>query len=84
MSSVDLSTNGFLWRGEANCVGFPTEMFFPGRGASVKEAKAVCSGCKCRESCLQYALDNHGQIGIWGGTSERERRSIRRLRVKAI
>lgn len=28
------------------------------------------------ERCLQHALDNHPIDGIWGGTSERERRRL--------
>ena len=32
-----------------------------------------------RGECLVYALE-HGKHGVWGGTSERERRTIRRLR----
>jgi len=31
--------------------------------------------------CLDYALVNFERCGIWGGTSERERRRLRRRRV---
>jgi len=30
--------------------------------------------------CLEYALVNHIDHGVWGGTSERERRRILRRR----
>ena len=69
---------------DAACAGVDPDLFFPGRGESTAEAKAVCRGCSCREACLNYALENHEKIGVWGMTSERERRSIRRLRAKAI
>jgi WhiB family redox-sensing transcriptional regulator len=43
----------------------------------VAEAKAVCAGCPVRPECLAFALqrDLHG---IWGATTEDERRLMRR------
>jgi WhiB family redox-sensing transcriptional regulator len=35
------------------------------------------------EECLSYALESREEYGIWGGTSERERRRLRRERVVA-
>lgn len=71
------------WQNLANCLGVDPDLFFPERGASTKEAKAVCQGCTVREDCLQYALANGEKFGIWGGLSERERRRIRRQRALA-
>jgi WhiB family redox-sensing transcriptional regulator len=34
------------------------------------------------EDCLEHALANNEHHGIWGGTSERERRRIRRIRAR--
>jgi len=70
------------WMRRANCLGVDPELFFPERGASTREAKAVCHGCVVRGACLDYALARSEKHGIWGGTSERERRRIR-LRAKA-
>lgn len=52
--------------------------FFPGRGEDVNRAKAVCAACDHEATCLQYALDHGEHHGIWGGTSERDRREIRK------
>jgi len=71
------------WQLSANCLGVDPDLFFPERGASTKEAKAVCHGCVVREDCLEYALANGEKFGIWGGLSERERRRIRRQRALA-
>ena len=68
------------WQRYANCLGVDPDLFFPERGGSTREAKEVCRGCVVREECLQYALDNSEQFGIWGGMSERERRRLRRGR----
>jgi WhiB family redox-sensing transcriptional regulator len=69
------------WQARANCAGVDPELFFPERGVSTREAKAVCRGCVVREECLEYALVHAEKFGIWGGLSERERRELRRRRV---
>lgn len=68
------------WMERANCRGVDPELFYPERGASGADAKAVCQGCVVREECLDHALDYLEKFGIWGGLSERERRRIRRKR----
>ena len=68
------------WQTRANCMGVDPDLFFPERGASTREAKEVCRGCVVREDCLEYALANHIDHGVWGGCSERERRRILRRR----
>ena len=69
------------WMDLGNCLGVDPDLFFPDRGASTREAKAVCAGCVVREQCLEYALVGSEKFGIWGGLSERERRRIRRRRA---
>jgi len=68
------------WQVQANCLGVDPDLFFPERGASTREAKAVCRACVVRQDCLEYALVNGEKFGIWGGLSERERRRLRRQR----
>lgn len=76
------STDPLAWYLDAACLEVPNAvaLFFPERGQSWREAKAVCASCLVRDECLQYALDNGIHFGIWGGTSERERKSRRRAR----
>ena len=66
----------------ANCLGLPSSWFFPTRGDSESvpaEAKKVCAACQVREACLTYAMTPPYIVaGVWGGTSERERRRMRR------
>ena len=69
------------WRSLASCLGVDPDLFFPERGETAKPAKAVCQGCLVREDCLEYSLTNKSDPGIWGGTSERERRKILRQRA---
>lgn len=63
---------------DARCKGLDPELFHPGRGESTEPAKAVCSDCPVRLACLDYALAHRERHGVWGGLSERERRSLRR------
>jgi hypothetical protein len=53
----------------------PAVNFFPGRGESAAPAKAVCRRCPVRSPCLEFALE-HDVSGVWGGTSERQRRQL--------
>jgi WhiB family redox-sensing transcriptional regulator len=68
------------WLGQGNCLGVNPDLFYPGVGEPTDEAKAVCAGCVVRDRCLEHALATGEKHGIWGGTSENERRRIRRER----
>jgi WhiB family redox-sensing transcriptional regulator len=60
------------------CKDLSPTIFFPSDGVGVQEAQRICAECPVSDACLQYALDD----GVWGGTSERERRRmLRRRRV---
>ncbi len=68
------------WQERALCAETDPEAFFPEHGGSTREAKKICTMCEVRPECLEYALENGEDNGIWGGLSERERRrSVRRL-----
>lgn len=70
------------WRSRAACSGYPNTLFFPSSdGAddvSTVKPKKICAVCPVIEDCLQYALETNQRSGIWGGTTERERKSLRR------
>jgi WhiB family transcriptional regulator, redox-sensing transcriptional regulator len=72
------------WRAKAACLDHDPELFFvtgsTGRAVEqAAQAKMVCAGCTVCVQCLEYALET-GQEGVWGGTTEDERRSLRRAR----
>ena len=58
------------WQQHALCAQTDPEAFFPEKGGSTREAKAVCQACQVREECLEYALANDERFGIWGGLDE--------------
>jgi len=64
------------WQDHGLCKQSDPEAFFPEKGGSTKQAKAVCKRCPITDECLRWALDNRERYGIWGGKSEYERRLI--------
>ena len=65
------------WQDQALCAQTDPEVFFPEKGGSAREAKAVCRSCEVRAECLGYALDHDERFGIYGGLSARERRRLK-------
>ena len=65
---------------EGKCRDHPPNTFFPSDGIGVAIARRICADCPVKEPCLEYALGNHIEHGVWGGTSERARRLIARQR----
>ncbi|MCA9308742.1 WhiB family transcriptional regulator [Candidatus Saccharibacteria bacterium] len=64
----------------AACRGLASQVFHPEDGVGVSAASEVCKQCPVREDCLDYAIALHIDHGVWGGTSERERRRIAKRR----
>lgn len=74
------------WREEALCREVDPELFFPvgnhGPAAiQAEEAKRICLRCPSRVPCLKWAVDNSIDDGVWGGTTEHERRWAKRQAV---
>jgi WhiB family redox-sensing transcriptional regulator len=90
-TSLALSNADLSWRTEAACRDTDPDLFFPvgttGQALQqIEDAKAVCAACPVQGPCLEFALATNQDSGIWGGTSEEERRRLRRIytaRLKA-
>jgi WhiB family redox-sensing transcriptional regulator len=68
------------WLNRAKCKDMDPAIFFPSDSIGVRVAQTICAECPVKAECLEYALDDGVDHGVWGGTSERERRRIRRRR----
>lgn len=71
------------WRHHAACRDVDPELFFPIGNSGpallqIEEAKQVCRRCPVCADCLQWALESGQDAGVWGGTSEEERRALKR------
>jgi WhiB family redox-sensing transcriptional regulator len=67
------------WQLRSACREAAPDLFFPLRADAsvrVRVAKQVCGACPVRVPCLAEAMDN-GHVGIWGGTTDDERRLLR-------
>lgn len=61
------------WRKRSACIEQP-EAFFDWR--LVKQAKSICETCPVKTECLEFALANNEQDGVWGGLTPKERKSL--------
>jgi len=79
----------FTEHGEPPCASSYPDAFFsdeaPDGNATKRgtysmeyEAKLTCMECPYKARCLEYALNNPGLMGIWGGTTEYQRKALRR------
>ncbi len=68
------------WMTRGLCANVPPSTFFPSDGAGVDVARKICASCPVQEQCLEHALVNRIDHGVWGGCSERERRRILKRR----
>jgi WhiB family redox-sensing transcriptional regulator len=71
------------WRADAACRDTDPDLFFPvgTTGPAIEQidsAKAVCGECLAQAECLEFALATNQDSGVWGGTSEEERRKLRK------
>lgn len=79
------------WQRHAACKGPNAELFFPPTSPERKEerlerereAKAICAECAVCSTCLSYALRIREAHGIWGGTTEVERRALAERQLTA-
>ena len=64
------------WMTDGNCLEVDPDLFFPGKNDNARKPKEVCAACPVAAQCLQYAIDNEFDDGIWGGLNGRERRKL--------
>jgi WhiB family redox-sensing transcriptional regulator len=79
----------FDWRDGAACRDTDPDLFFPvgTTGPALEQiaaAKEVCCQCDVQAECLEFAIITNQDSGVWGGTSEEERRVLRRQHVARL
>jgi hypothetical protein len=79
---VPLTLEDFLqrpaWHLDAACRGMGHGAFVRSEKADYGPTRELCEGCPVRQQCLEAALADPDIVGLWGGTTERERREMRR------
>lgn len=68
------NTDPELWFGDSNQNGYTGNE----RGFNYTDARKLCGKCPVAQQCLDYALANREEFGMWGGKSPKERFDILR------
>ncbi len=66
------------WQHMGACYGQDPDMFFPTSEEEAAPALALCGRCPVRQTCLEWALKYGERYGVWGGTTEQQRRRLLR------
>lgn len=66
------------WAEDAECTRSDVDpnLFYPEMGQHSDKALEVCAKCLVRSECLEYAVRNGEEWGVWGGMSEKPRRRL--------
>ena len=72
------------WRDRAACRDTDPDLFSPSavrarRSSRSSRPRRFAPHCDARTSCLEFALATNQESGIWGGTTEEERRKLRKV-----
>lgn len=67
------------WATFAACKDEPGMTFFPQTKAETEAALAICAICPVVDECLDHAVATNERFGVWGGTTEKQRRALARL-----
>jgi WhiB family redox-sensing transcriptional regulator len=59
-------------------LGQGPDAFIRGPKADYGATRALCEGCAVRQECLAVALADPDLVGLWGNTTDAERRELRR------
>jgi WhiB family transcriptional regulator, redox-sensing transcriptional regulator len=63
-----------VWHHEALCRGMGPGSFVTSRATTDADTAALCEACPVREDCLDFALTKPELVGVWGGTTQAERK----------
>jgi WhiB family redox-sensing transcriptional regulator len=72
--------------GQPLCREVDPDLFFPIREEDpihMRMIKDICDNCALKQKCFEYALNDPYILGIWGGTTHRQRIKIRQQRRTA-
>ena len=59
-----------------------THLFFIEERGSYDEGRKICAVCPVRAKCLEWAIRTHQPEGLWGGMTDRQRRTEKRSRQR--
>ena len=72
----------YAWQGHGACFGMDPETFFPVTQELAKLPLSICASCRVTDACLGWAVWWGEQYGVWGGTTEDQRRPMIRASAR--
>lgn len=71
------------WTLTASCASHPDPdawfpLSVPGPTDIYREARDICQACPVKRECLEHALTNREQHGLWGGLTPNQRERLTR------
>ena len=69
-----------IWQDSAACAEVDGDIFFPEDvgGVSTRSVVKICESCPVKDECLELALRNQHEYGIWGGLTPVQRKKLRK------
>ena len=61
------------WMERAACHGMEVEFFYSPIAYEKRAAKRFCEVCPVKQECLDFAVAQRDEHGVWGGTTPTER-----------
>ena len=72
------------WTARARCRGTDADTFFVRSLPEARDALKLCNRCAVQQECLDYAVEEDIDLGVWGGLTERQRRAYARRTRQAV
>ena len=70
---------------QVGCMNAPDEWFSLNRAFNIKDSysnlamvREICGECPVKNLCLEYAIEQQEEFGVFGGLTPGERRRLRR------
>jgi WhiB family redox-sensing transcriptional regulator len=74
---AEINRRSLQWRDNARCKG-STGLMFATTSEDQADAASRCYGCPVQVDCLYMGLMGLERFGVWGGTTQRQRRRMLR------
>ena len=78
------------WHERATCRGKPSEWWYSEQTRhgdvppNMRKALALCYTCPVRVSCAEHAMFYPERYGVWGGTTQAQRRRVTKMDLRPI
>jgi len=65
-----------MFQDRAACTPDDFDLFFGEYASRIAAAKAICATCPVIEKCLEFAIKDNIEFGIFGGKTPEERKNL--------